>query len=96
MDGSLRRVPDDEGTSFAVVSALRHPGRATVQTPIEHEDLIELIDRYAGDATGARAVRIDGELDVHARSVPRQELPRLLHRSYQRDLDWLPSGPRTD
>jgi acetolactate decarboxylase len=75
VDGSLRRIPDDEGTPFAVVTPFGTQVERTVQTPIEHEDLIELIDRYAGAPDGARALRIDGELDVHARSVPRQEPP---------------------
>jgi acetolactate decarboxylase len=74
-DGTLRRVSDDERTPFAVVTPFDTQVKRTVPTPVDHEELIALIDRYAGDATGARAVRIDGELDVHARSVPRQEPP---------------------
>jgi acetolactate decarboxylase len=75
VDGSLRRVPDDERTPFAVVTRFATQFERELAGPVDHESLLALIDRCAGDAGGARALRIDGELDVHARSVPRQEPP---------------------
>ena len=73
VDGSLRRVPGDERTPFAVVTPFRADVEVAVQEPLEHDALLALIDRNARDA--AHAVRVDGVLDVHARSVPRQEPP---------------------
>jgi len=73
VDGSLRRAADDEGTPFAVVTPFNAQVERDVRTPTDLDGLEELIDRYAG--AGARTIRIDGELDVHARSVPRQEPP---------------------
>jgi acetolactate decarboxylase len=75
VDGSLRKVADDERTPFAVVAPFDAQVERTIGTPTDLDDLYALIDRYAGDPTGARAIRIDGELVVHARSVPRQEPP---------------------
>jgi acetolactate decarboxylase len=73
VDGSLRRVPGDERTPFAVVTPFRPDVEITVSKPHDHEALLTVIDGRAGE--GAEAVRIDGLLDVHARSVPRQEPP---------------------
>ena len=75
VDGSLRRLADDERTPFAVVTAFDADMELAVQAPLDHAGLIALIDQHAGDASEARAVRVDGLLDVHARSVPRQEPP---------------------
>jgi acetolactate decarboxylase len=75
VDGSLRRAPADEGTPFAVVAPFDAQVEREVQEPLDHEGLIDLVDRSAGDIRGARALRVDGVLDVHARSVPRQEPP---------------------
>ena len=75
VDGTLRRAADDEGSPFAVVTSFDAQVELAVSTPTDLEGLEALIDGYAGDPTGARAIRIDGELDVHARSVPRQEPP---------------------
>jgi acetolactate decarboxylase len=46
-----------------------------VDAPLEHDQLLALIDRQAGGADASRAVRITGVMDVHGRSVPRQEPP---------------------
>jgi acetolactate decarboxylase len=73
VDGSLRRVPDDERTPFAVVTPFRPDVEVAVEGPLEHDALLALIDDNARDA--AHAVRVDGVIDVHARSVPRQEPP---------------------
>jgi acetolactate decarboxylase len=73
VDGSLRRVPDDERTPFAVVTPFSADVEVAVQEPLEHDALLALIDRHARDA--AHAVRVDGILDVHSRSVPRQDPP---------------------
>jgi len=73
VDGSLRRVPGDERTPFAVVTPFRPDVELAVEEPLEHDALLALIDRNARDP--AQAVRVDGVLDVHARSVPRQEPP---------------------
>jgi acetolactate decarboxylase len=75
VDGSLRRVPGDERTPFAVVTPFDTQVERELPGPVDHDALIALIDRCAGDVGGACALRIDGELDVHARSVPRQEPP---------------------
>jgi acetolactate decarboxylase len=75
VDGSLRRLPDDERTPFAVVTPFDADIDLAVEAPLDHEGLLALVDRYAGAPGETRAVRIDGVLDVHARSVPRQEPP---------------------
>jgi acetolactate decarboxylase len=75
LDGTVRRVRDDERTPFAVVTPFDTQVERTVHSPIDHEGLITLIDRYAGALEGARALRVDGDFDVHARSVPRQVPP---------------------
>jgi acetolactate decarboxylase len=74
-DGSVRPVAGDERTPFAVVTPFDAQVQREVHTPTGLADLYELIDGFAGDVRGARAIRIDGELVVHARSVPRQEPP---------------------
>ncbi|MFL5852924.1 MAG: acetolactate decarboxylase [Solirubrobacteraceae bacterium] len=73
VDGRLRRVPGPERTPFAVVTPFRPDVELAVEGPLEHDALLALIDRNARDP--AQAVRVDGVLDVHARSVPRQEPP---------------------
>jgi acetolactate decarboxylase len=73
VDGSLRRVAGEERTPFAVVTPFRPEIEVTVEKPHDHEALLAVIDGRAGE--GAEAVRVDGVLDVHARSVPRQEPP---------------------
>jgi acetolactate decarboxylase len=75
MDGTLRRLGDDERTPFAVVTPFDPDTELAVEAPLDHEALLALIDHHAGAAAEARAVRVDGVLDVHARSVPRQEPP---------------------
>ena len=75
VDGSLRRVPGDERTPFAVVTPFDTQVERELSGPVDHNGLLALIDRCAGDVGGACALRIDGELDVRARSVPRQEPP---------------------
>ncbi|HEX3317500.1 MAG TPA: acetolactate decarboxylase [Solirubrobacteraceae bacterium] len=74
-DGTVRRVEDSERTPFAVVTPFTAESSVAVSAPLDHGELLALVDRLAGSADGARAVRIDGELDLHARSVPRQEPP---------------------
>jgi acetolactate decarboxylase len=74
VDGTLRRVGDDEHTPFAVVTPFRPDTELAVDEPLDHDDLLALIDRNAGEPA-AEAVRIDGTFDLHARSVPRQEPP---------------------
>jgi len=73
VDGSLRRLPGDERTPFAVVTPFRADVEMAVDEPLDYDALLALIERNAHDP--AHAVRVDGILDVHARSVPRQEPP---------------------
>lgn len=75
VDGSLHRLSDDERTPFAVVTPFDADVELAVEAPLEHQDLLALVDDHAGAAGEARAVRVDGVLDIHARSVPRQEPP---------------------
>jgi acetolactate decarboxylase len=75
VDGSLRRVPGEEHTPFAVVTPFRADVEVAVDAPLDHDELLALIDAHASDKTAAEAVRIDGVVDLHARSVPRQEPP---------------------
>jgi acetolactate decarboxylase len=74
VDGTVRRVADDERTPFAVVTPFQPDTELAVDEPLDHDELLALIDRHAS-GPAAEAVRIDGTLDVHARSVPRQEPP---------------------
>jgi acetolactate decarboxylase len=73
VDGSLRCVPSDERTPFAVVTPFRADVEVSITRPHDHDALLAVIDGRAGP--GAQAIRVDGVLDVHARSVPRQEPP---------------------
>jgi acetolactate decarboxylase len=75
VDGSLRRVPGEERTPFAVVTRFQADVEVAIAAPLEHDELLALIDSRASDTTATEAVRIDGVVDLHARSVPRQEPP---------------------
>jgi Alpha-acetolactate decarboxylase len=75
VDGTLRRLAGEERTPFAVVTPFAADVEVAVDAPLDHDALLALVDRHAGAPGAARAVRVDGVMDVHARSVPRQDPP---------------------
>jgi len=76
VDGSVRRVADDERTPFAVVADLDPAAPPSVlDGPLGLAALLAHIDAALGSAP-VGAVRVDGRFaHVRARSVPRQRRP---------------------
>jgi acetolactate decarboxylase len=77
VDGTLRRVPRDEGTPFAVVIPFAADVRVTVDGPRSLAELLGVVDEHLpGGSALVHALRVDGRFErVRARSVPRQERP---------------------
>lgn len=77
VDGTLRAVPADERTPFAVVIPFQADVRVTLAGPLTLDELLATIDEHLpGGASLVHAVRVDGHFArVRARSVPRQERP---------------------
>jgi len=75
-DGVIRRVADDEQTPFAVVTRFITDEMIEINAPLEHAELLGLLERHAPEASGCDAVRIDGSFpSLHLRSVHRQQKP---------------------
>jgi acetolactate decarboxylase len=77
VDGNATRIPADERTPFAVVTAFQPafdeqlPGEE-----LSHEELLSRLDELVPQGASSCAIRLDGRFDlVRARSVPRQEPP---------------------
>ena len=74
--GDVDQVDPAERTPFAVLTWFEPTVHVDIDEPLQHDDLIALMDDRLPDGTVACAVRIDGSFDlVRARSVPRQEPP---------------------
>ena len=77
VDGRLSRVPAEAKTPFAVVT--RFDPSVDARLPdeeLDHEALLEHLDRLIPASASSCAIRLDGRFDlVRARSVPRQEPP---------------------
>jgi acetolactate decarboxylase len=75
VDGLVSEVAPDERTPFAVVVSFEPVTGFDLEGSIDHEALLEEIDRRLSSARSC-AIRIDGRFElVRARSVPRQEPP---------------------
>jgi acetolactate decarboxylase len=75
VDGNLTRPAPATGTPFAVITDFAPDVEIEIETAVEHETLIALIERNVSEH-GCAALRFDGRLElVHARSVPRQDKP---------------------
>ena len=76
VDGTVERIDPGAKTPFAVVTFFDPGDPVALDVPLDHESLLEFMDRHAGAEAPCRAVRIDGRFDlVKARSVPRQRKP---------------------
>ena len=76
VDGAIHRVPPDERTPFAVVTAFEPTIEAEIEGPLAHEELLARLDRLTPSGASSTAVRLDGRFElVRARSVPRQSPP---------------------
>jgi acetolactate decarboxylase len=74
-DGHLTRPTAGTGTPFAVITEFAPDADIEIETAIEHEALVALIEQNVSEH-GCAALRFDGRLElVHARSVPRQDKP---------------------
>ncbi len=75
-EGPVRRVGDDELTPFAVVTRFITDEIVEIEAPLEHAELIALMEQHAPAKSGCDAVRIDGSFPaLHLRSVHRQTKP---------------------
>jgi acetolactate decarboxylase len=76
VEGSISEVPASERTPFAVVVDFEPEIEFALEGSLDHEILLEELDRRIPDGTASCAVRMDGRFElVRARSVPRQEPP---------------------
>jgi acetolactate decarboxylase len=77
IDGSLRAVPPEECTPFAIVIPFEADVEVPLSGPITLEQLLALADEHLPGGTSlVHALRVEGRFErVRARSVPRQEPP---------------------
>lgn len=76
-DGAIHDVPPTARTPFAVIGWFEPRRERTLDDgPLEHGELLGVLDSLAGDSDSACALRVDGEFEfVRARSMPRQRRP---------------------
>lgn len=75
-DGAINPVEPGESTPFAVVTFFRPGVRLAIERPLQHDELIELMESHVEADRACHAVRVDGRFDhVRTRSVPRQSKP---------------------
>lgn len=75
-EGPVRRVGDDELTPFAVVTRFITDEIVEIESPLEHAELIALMEQHAPPKSGCDAVRIDGTFPaLHLRTVDAQTKP---------------------
>lgn len=75
-EGAVAEIPPGARTPFAVVTRFEPTVALDLDGPLSHHELITELNRRAPPGSPTCAVRADGEFElVHARSVPRQELP---------------------
>ena len=75
-EGPVRRVGDDERTPFAVVTRFTSDEIVEIEAPLEHAELIALMEQHAPAKSGCDAVRIDGTFPaLHLRTVAPQTKP---------------------
>jgi acetolactate decarboxylase len=76
VDGAVSDVPPEARTPFAVVTFFEPESSFTIDRPLDHQALLEEIDRRGPEGSPSLAVRIDGDFElVRARSVPPQRPP---------------------
>jgi acetolactate decarboxylase len=77
VDGTLRAVPPEERTPFAVVIPFEADVRVELDGPLTLAQLLATVDAHLpGGDTLVHAIRVDGHFErVRARSVPRQHPP---------------------
>ncbi|MSX01748.1 MAG: acetolactate decarboxylase [Actinobacteria bacterium] len=75
-EGPVRRVSADEKTPFAVATRFITDEIVEIDSPLNHGELLDLLEQHAPQQSGCDAIRIDGLFPaVHVRSVYRQEEP---------------------
>ncbi|MEI7692738.1 MAG: acetolactate decarboxylase, partial [Actinomycetes bacterium] len=75
-EGPVRRVRDDELTPFAVVTRFITDEIVEIESPLEHAELIALMEQHAPPKSGCDAVRVDGIFPaLHLRTVDAQTKP---------------------
>jgi acetolactate decarboxylase len=77
VDGNLSRVPPDERTPFAAVTAFEPDVDQVLDDgALSHEEVLARIDALVPVAASTCAIRLDGRFELaRVRSVPRQEPP---------------------
>ena len=76
VDGGIDELPGSEHTPFAVVVPFTPQLDFGLSEPLEHEALLDEIEKRIPADAATSAVRVDGRFElVEARSVPRQEPP---------------------
>jgi acetolactate decarboxylase len=76
VDGRVAEVAASAKTPFAVVAEFEPAIDALVEGPLEHQELLALLDELIPPEAASCALRLDGRFElVRARSVPRQSPP---------------------
>lgn len=76
IDGSVRPVPAEERTPFAVVTFFAPTVEVPIGAPLDQAALLEALERSRDGEAASHAVRVDGRFDlVRARSIGRQLKP---------------------
>jgi acetolactate decarboxylase len=76
VDGAIDEVDEADRTPFAVTVWFEPTVEFELDEPLENDDFLAKLDERLPTDANSCALRIDGDFDlVHARSVPRQELP---------------------
>jgi acetolactate decarboxylase len=76
VDGAVSEVDGATRTPFAVVTDFTPSLDVQIGGPLEHDDLLAVLDRLIPADAASCAIRIDGRFGlVRARSVPRQHPP---------------------
>ena len=98
VDGQIGEIEPEALTPFAVVVAFEPSLEAQFSEPLAKDALLAALEERIPAGSGACALRIDGDFErVHARSVPRQELPYrpLAEVIEDQHVFDLPAGPGT-
>jgi len=76
VDGSIRPVPAEERTPFAVMTFFAPTSEVAIHAPLDQAGLLEALERSRDGEAASHAVRVDGRFDfVRARSIGRQAKP---------------------
>jgi acetolactate decarboxylase len=76
VDGDVEEIAPTERTPFAALTWFECSVERQLDGPLDHGELLRMLDQIAADPDASCALRIEGEFEyVRARSVPRQFPP---------------------